>query len=157
MPASLALAMALAAAAALTGCGRPAAEPCAATLTAVTITGAARSHLFCVERARTAAEQAKGLMFRTDIPADGGMLFAPYPPQGPPRTATFWMKDTPRPLDMVFIREGGTIVRIAENTIPFAETMVSSEEPVAAVLEVNGGRTAELGIAEGDRVRWTGE
>lgn len=123
--------------------------------TEVTITGPAGTHLFRVGRARTTEEQAKGLSFDAAIPADGGMLFAPYPAAGPPRVATFWMKDTPRPLDIVFIRADGTIARIAENTVPMSETMISSEEPVAAVLEVNGGRTGELGIAPGDRVRWT--
>lgn len=128
-------------------------------VTLVTITsGNGRDVFFRVERARSTAEQAKGLMFRTDIPADGGMLFAPYPPEGgPPRIANFWMKDTPKPLDILFIRADRTIARIAENTVPFSEVIVSSGEPVAAVLEINGGRAAELGIAEGDRVRWTGE
>ena len=139
---------------ALAGCGQPAAKDDG--LTGVTITSANGAHEFRVERATTEAEQAKGLMFRTDIPKDGGMLFAPYPPGGgAPRVATFWMKDTPRPLDIVYIRADRTIAKIAENTIPNSETMVSSEEPVAAVLELNGGRTSELGIAEGDRVSWT--
>ena len=124
-------------------------------LTEVTIASANGAHVFRVETARTSEQQAKGLMNRTDIPENGGMLFAPYPATGAPRVATFWMKDTPRPLDMVFIRGDGTIARIAENTVPGSETLVSSGEPVAAVLEVNGGRTGELGIAAGDRVRWT--
>ncbi|RZK79095.1 MAG: DUF192 domain-containing protein, partial [Methylobacterium sp.] len=99
--------------------------------------------------------QAKGLMYRTDIAADGGMLFAPYPPEGvPPREASFWMENTPRALDIAFIRADGTIARIAENAIPFDRTPLSSGEPVAAVLEVRGGRLAELGFATGDRVRW---
>jgi hypothetical protein len=85
------------------------------------------------------------------------MLFWPYPPGGgAPRAASFWMKNTPTPLDIVFIRADGTIARIAENTIPFSETQVPSGEPVAAVLELVGGRAAELGIAEGDRVTWPG-
>lgn len=66
------------------------------------------------------------------------------------------MKDTPSPLDIIFIRADGTIARIAENTTPFSEVPVTSGEPVAAVLELRGGRTAELGIAEGDRVSWQG-
>jgi uncharacterized protein len=120
------------------------------------VEGARGRHVFRVEVARTAAEQARGLMFRTDIPADGGMLFAPYPPEGGgPRAAAFWMKNTPSPLDILYIRADGTIARIAENTVPFSETPIPSGEPVAAVLEINGGRAAELGIAEGDRVRWT--
>jgi uncharacterized membrane protein (UPF0127 family) len=83
------------------------------------------------------------------------MLFAPYPADGgPPREASFWMKDTPSPLDIVFIRQDGTIATIAEQTTPYSEVPVSSGEPVAAVLEIRGGRAAELGLAEGDRVRW---
>ena len=96
-------------------------------------------------------------MFRTGIPADGGMIFTPYPASGGgPREASFWMKNTPSPLDIIFIRADGTIAHIAENTVPLSETPVPSGEPVGAVLEINGGRASELGIAEGDRVRWPG-
>lgn len=124
---------------------------------ALTISGTGRKHTFRVETAATSEEQARGLMFRTNIPADGGMLFSPYPGDGgPPREASFWMKDTPSPLDIVFIRADGTIARIAENTTPFSETPIGSGEPVAAVLELRGGRTTELGIAEGDTVTWDG-
>ena len=94
-------------------------------------------------------------MYRTDIPRDGGMLFAPYPPEGgPPRPANFWMKDTPSPLDIIFIRADHTVARIAENAAPFSEAPIPSGEPVSAVLEINGGRAGELGIAEGDKVTW---
>jgi hypothetical protein len=121
----------------------------------VTIATATGNRVFKVEVARTAAEQERGLMFRTDIPADGGMLFAPYPPDGaPPREASFWMKNTPSPLDIIFIRPDGTIATIAENTVPFSEAPVPSGEPVGAVLEILGGRAAELGIAPGDKVTW---
>lgn len=122
---------------------------------AVTVAGAKGSHVFRVEQAKTAAEQQKGLMFRTRIAPDGGMLFWPYPAEGGgPRVANFWMKNTPSPLDIVFIRPDGTIAHIAENAVPFDETPLSSGEPVNAVLELAGGRTAELGIAEGDKVTW---
>ena len=121
----------------------------------VTIASANGSHVFTVETARTAAEQERGLMYRTDIPQDGGMLFAPYPPEGgPPREASFWMKNTPSPLDIVFIRADHSIARIAENAVPFDETPIPSGEPVAAILELKGGRAAALGIAEGDTVGW---
>ena len=121
----------------------------------VTIQSGTNRHVFKVDVARTPEEQKRGLMFSTGIPADGGMLFAPYPPEGgPPREASFWMKDTPSPLDIIFIRADGTIATIAENTIPFSEDQVRSGEPVAAVLEINGGRAAELGISPGDKVRW---
>jgi uncharacterized membrane protein (UPF0127 family) len=121
----------------------------------VTISSASGSHVFKVDVARTAAEQQRGLMFRTGIPADGGMLFAPYPAGGGgPKEASFWMKDTPSPLDIVFIRADGTIAHIAENTVPFSTDPIASGEPVAAVLEINGGRSAELGISVGDKVSW---
>lgn len=119
----------------------------------VTVRSANGAHTFQVELARTAAEQQRGLMYRTDLKKDGGMLFAPYPPEGgPPREASFWMENTPTPLDILFIRPDGTIARIAENTVPFDKTPIPSGEPVSAVLEILGGRAAELGIAEGDRV-----
>lgn len=144
-----------------TGCSRGAddgatnAENIATPLVPVTIAGANGRHVFTVERAITAAQQAKGLMYRTDLKPDGGMLFYPYPAEGgAPREASFWMKNTPTPLDILFIRADGTIATIAENTVPFSETPILSREPVGAVLELVGGRTAELGIAEGDTVTW---
>jgi uncharacterized membrane protein (UPF0127 family) len=123
----------------------------------VTIASANGPHTFTVEVARTAAEQEQGLMYRTALTDDGGMLFAPYPPEGgPPREASFWMKNTPSPLDIIFIRADHAIARIAENAVPFDQTPIPSGEPVAAVLELKGGRTSALGIAEGDKVSWTG-
>ncbi|MHA6723279.1 DUF192 domain-containing protein [Sphingomonas sp. RS2018] len=149
----------VAAALALSACngggatGNTAAE--AARTIPVTITSAAGAHVFNVEVARTAEEQERGLMYRTDIRKDGGMIFTPYPAGGGgPREASFWMKNTPTPLDIIFIRPDGTIAAIAENTVPFSETPVASGEPVNAVLEVRGGRAAELEIGEGDKVSW---
>ena len=126
----------------------------AAARTIVTVETKQGPREFRVEIARTRAEQDRGLMFRTDIPADGGMLFTPYPAEGAPRAASFWMKNTPSPLDIVFIRSNGTIAAIAANVAPFSETPVKSGEIVSAVLEINGGKAAELGIAVGDTVRW---
>ena len=132
------------------------AETPAATI-ALTVTSSNGAHDFTVETAKTEAEQQRGLMFRTGIAPNAGMLFAPYPPNGGgPKEASFWMKNTPSPLDIIFIRADGTIATIAENTVPFSETPIPSGEPVGAVLEINGGRSAELGIAEGDKVTWTG-
>lgn len=122
----------------------------------VTIRSANGAHPFKVETAKTEAAQQQGLMFRTDIAPNGGMLFAPYPPSGPPREASFWMRNTPTPLDIIFIRPDGTIARIAENTVPQSETPIPSGEPVSAVLEIRGGRSLDLGIAEGDTVDWPG-
>src|SRR5690606_7146651 len=107
---------------------------------------------FRVEVARTQEEQARGLMFRTSLPEDGGMIF----PFDPPRPAGFWMKNTVIPLDMIFIRADGSIARIAEQTVPYSLQSVDSGEPVAAVLELAGGKAAAMGIAEGDLVSWAG-
>lgn len=89
-------------------------------------------------------------MYRDSLPDDGGMLF-PFPFARP---ASFWMLNTYIPLDMLFIREDGTIARIAANTVPRSQESMTSGEPVIAVLELNGGKTGELGISEGDRVSW---
>lgn len=138
-----------------TGGGNAAAVAAEGTIPVTITTAAGVRHVFRAEVARTAAEQQRGLMFRTDLAKDGGMIFTPYPPEGgPPREASFWMKDTPTSLDIIYIREDGTIARIAENTVPFSETPIPSGEPVNAVLEILGGRSAELGIGEGDRVSW---
>ena len=116
----------------------------------LTIRSAKGSHRFAVEVAATPEKQAAGLMFRKSLPANGGMIF----PMDPPRDASFWMENTLIPLDMIFIREDGSIARIAANTVPLSRQPVPSGEPVAAVLEIRGGRAAELGIGPGDRVSW---
>lgn len=113
-------------------------------------TAAGAEHRFTVEVARTPEEQAQGLMNRSTLAPNAGMIF----PMEPPRPASFWMKNTLIPLDMIFVRADGTISSIAENTIPLSLDPVLSTEPVAAVLELAGGRSAELGIKAGDRVNW---
>lgn len=105
---------------------------------------------FTVEVARTEREQEKGLMFRKSLDPQGGMLF----PMTPPRTASFWMKNTLIPLDMIFIRTDGTIAFIAANTVPYSREPISAGAPVAAVLELAGGRAAAIGAKVGDRVEW---
>jgi uncharacterized protein len=105
---------------------------------------------FKVEAARTSQQQAQGLMFRTTLADDAGMIF-PFPE---PRGASFWMKNTVIPLDIIFIRANGTIESIAENTIPYSTDPVAAGEPVTAVLELRGGLTGESGIAAGDVVTW---
>lgn len=117
---------------------------------ALTIRSGGKLHRFDVEVARTPEEQSKGLMFRKELPPDGGMLFLFDPPQ----VASFWMKNTVIPLDMIFIRPDGTIAHIAANTEPYSLQPVSSGQLNSAVLEIAGGRAAELGIAENDRVEW---
>jgi uncharacterized membrane protein (UPF0127 family) len=116
------------------------------------IRSAKGARTFQVEVARTPAEQAKGLMYRTSLAPDAGMIFL----FDPPEYASFWMKNTYIPLDMLFIRTDGTIARIAANTTPRSLEPVSAGELVGTVLEIAGGRAAELGIREGDRVSWPG-
>jgi hypothetical protein len=115
------------------------------------ITSSKKTRAFTVEVAQTGAQQAKGLMFRTELADNAGMIF-PFPE---PRVASFWMKNTVIPLDIIFVRANGTIESIADNTIPYSTDPVQSGEPVAAVLELRGGLSAELGIAAGDQVKWT--
>ncbi|HEX5259636.1 MAG TPA: DUF192 domain-containing protein [Sphingomicrobium sp.] len=115
----------------------------------LTIHSATGPHLFTVQIAATFEQQEHGLMFTRSLGADQGMIF----PYDPPQSVSFWMKNTLIPLDMVFIRADGTIARIA-TAEPLDETPVPAGEAVAAVLEIRGGRAAELGIREGDRVEW---
>ena len=103
---------------------------------------------FTVEVAADEASRQKGLMYRTELAPDAGMLFD----FEKPALETFWMKNTPLPLDMLFIRQDGTISTIVTNTVPYSEEPIPSSEPVRAVLEINGGRSAALGIGQGDRV-----
>lgn len=118
----------------------------------LTIHSAGGPHRFTVEVARTLEQQATGLMNRRSVAPDRGMIF----PYDPPQAVGFWMKNTLVPLDMVFIRADGTIARIEANTVPLSLEPVAAGEPVAAVLELAGGRAAELGIRAGDRVEWSG-
>jgi uncharacterized protein len=108
------------------------------------------SRSFSTEVAATSREQATGLMFRKSLADNAGMIF-PFPQ---PRQASFWMKNTLIPLDIIFIRSNGTIESIAENTVPYSEAPVASGEEVTAVLELRGGLTRELGIKAGDTVSW---
>lgn len=105
-------------------------------------------HTFRVEIAADHASQEKGLMFRRQMPPDDGMLFE-FPR---PEMQFFWMKNTILPLDIIFIRANGTISSIAPNAVPYSTTTIPSIEPVRAVLELNGGRAAQLGIEPDDVV-----
>jgi uncharacterized protein len=115
----------------------------------LTIHSATGDHKFTVQVAATPEQQEHGLMFYRSLPGDRGMIF----PYDPPQAVSFWMKNTLIPLDMLFIRADGTIARIA-TAKPLDETPVPSGVAIAAVLEIRGGRAAELGIREGDKVDW---
>ncbi len=115
------------------------------TLTIDTQAGPQR---FVIELALTPQEQEQGLMFRPALAADAGMLFD----FGTVRPAVFWMKNTLIPLDMLFIAADGHIADIHERAVPLSETTIAAKVPVRAVLEVNGGTVARLGIKLGDVV-----
>ncbi len=104
---------------------------------------------FSVEVATTREQQERGLMFRKSLAPDAGMLFD----FGQDREVSFWMKNTLIPLDMLFIRSDGVVVRIAHNAKPLSEGAIRSGRPVRAVLEIAGGRAAELGVRPGNKVR----
>jgi uncharacterized membrane protein (UPF0127 family) len=104
---------------------------------------------FKVEIADTDATREKGLMFRKALAADKGMLFD----FKAPRLVAFWMKNTPIPLDMLFIAADGHVVSIARDAVPLSEVPVPSGGEVLGVLELRGGRASEIGAQPGDRVR----
>ena len=104
--------------------------------------------VFSVEVMRTADEKAKGLMYRRELATGHGMLFDFAPEQN----VSMWMKNTYLPLDMIFIRADGRILRIAENTTPQSEAISPSGGPVRGVLEVIAGTAKKYGLAPGDTV-----
>jgi len=116
----------------------------------LTISSHGKEHRFVTEVARTEQEQMQGLMYRNALDPDRAMIF----PFDAPRQASFWMKNTLIPLDMIFIRADGSIANVAVNTVPLSLQPVYSEGEVAAVLEIAGGRSVELGVQPGDKVAW---
>jgi uncharacterized protein len=146
-----------------TVCGRWAASLCIALmLWACGLTGPAEAikreplklhtaggvHVINTEITESQEEKAMGLMFRTSLADNAGMLFFYEPPQD----VTMWMRNTYIPLDMVFIRADGIVHRIEAWTQPFSESIISSGADVAACLELAGGAAERLGLKPGDRV-----
>ena len=108
------------------------------------------TYKFAAEIADTAEERSQGLMFREKLAANEGMLFL-YPTAKP---VSFWMKNTPLPLDLLFIGGEGRIIHVAPMAVPFDTSPISSNGPAQAVLEIMGGSAAQLGIKPGDLVEW---
>ena len=115
----------------------------------VTISTAAGGIHFLAEVAATPAARQQGFMHRTALAENAGMFFV-FDKTEP---VSFWMKDTPLTLDMIFISEDNHILYIEHQTVPFSTQIISSQLPVRFVLEVIGGSCQKKGIAVGDRVR----
>ena len=117
------------------------------SLDVLTTSGA---HHFKVEIADTGAKRARGLMFRTSLAPDRGMLFD----LKTPRPVAFWMKNTLVSLDMLFIAADGRIISVARDAVPKSEVPIPSGGAVRAVLEIAGGEATRIGAGPGDRIRY---
>ena len=115
----------------------------------LTIVSEGGEHVFAVERAISLDQQARGMMFRETMEPDSGMIFE----FDKPKIATIWMKNTSIPLDILFVRSNGRILKIEHMTQPYKLRSASSEAVVAAVVELQGGRSRDLGIMPGDLVK----
>lgn len=119
----------------------------------LTIEGAdGQKRAFDVEIATTPEQEAYGLMFRRSLAPDAGMIFV----SDPDRIVSMWMKNTFIPLDMLYVRRDGVIVKIVANAVPFDLTPLPSGEPVHGVIELKGGEAANQGIKTGDKVIFQG-
>jgi len=116
------------------------------------ITQAGREIAFQVEIADTPAKRQMGLQYRRQLAENEGMFFI----FATDETQAFWMKNTPIPLDLIFISAGRRIVGIVENAIPFSLDSRSVSDKSRYVLEINGGLSKRHGFRAGDSVRFQG-
>ena len=136
----------------LTGCaagGGPAGRS-GESMERLTVVTSSGEHAFWVEIADEEVERQRGLMFRPPLEDDRGMLFEW--PGAAPREQSFWMRNTPSSLDILYIDPRGRIVSIASHATPFSETPIPSNGPANGVLELRAGRAHEIGAKPGDRV-----
>jgi len=115
----------------------------------LTIVTEEASHEFLVEEAKTLDQQARGMMFRESMEADSGMIFE----FEEPKVATIWMKNTSIPLDILFVRSNGKILKIEHSHRPYTLRSASSEAVIAGVVELKGGEAKARGIRPGDTVK----
>lgn len=116
----------------------------------LSISAGGKVHRYKVEVAQTSAQQAHGMMFRTAMAPNTGMIF----PMSPPRPASFWMENTLISLDLVFIGADGKVRNIVAGAVPRSQAPLSSFGPVAAVLELKGGEAERIGLKPGDAISW---
>jgi uncharacterized protein len=121
-----------------------------ASIASVAIDTGSRKVAFRVEVALTPEEHARGLMYRSQLAADAGMIFVFESPS----VQRFWMKNTLIPLDMIFIGKDRRIVGIVEDAVPETETERMVGAPSLYVLEISGGLSAQLGIKRGAPVEF---
>jgi len=114
----------------------------------LTIHTASGEHVIAIEVAETPEQKSLGLMYRTSVPPNTGMLF----PYGNPQEITMWMRNTYASLDMIFIKGDGTVHRVEYATEPMSERIIASKGAVTSVLEVGAGEAKRLGVRPGDRV-----
>jgi len=114
----------------------------------LTIVTAEGSHEFLVDEAKTLDQQARGMMWRDSMGEDTGMIFE----FEEPKIATIWMKNTAIPLDILFVRSNGKILKIEHSHKPYTHRSASSEAVIAGVVELKGGESKKRGIRPGDTV-----
>ena len=134
-------------AALLAACGTAVGAQCAADR--VDLRGDWGTARFDVELATTPEERSRGLMFRESMPRGDGMLFV----FDRERPLSFWMRNTLIALDIIFLDAEGRVVNVAAGAVPGDETPLPSDGPALAVLEVNAGLAARMGIGPGDELR----
>ncbi len=100
-----------------------------------------------VDQAATPAQQECGLMFRKKMPRDVGMAF----PFMPPRSLTFWMENTPLPLDLIFVGSDSRVISVGAG-VPFSRDLIDSKGLAARVIELNAGQAGRMGLKPGDKV-----
>ncbi len=117
-------------------------------LEALKVVTASGEHAFLVEIADDDAERERGLMFRPPLADDRGMLFQ-FPDSA---ERSFWMRNTPSSLDIIYIDPKGTIVSIAHHATPYSEAQLPSNGAANGVLELRAGRVEEIGAKPGDKI-----
>ena len=126
-----------------------AATPTQLDMVTVRIEAGKKTHSYRAEVARTPEQQAQGLMHRKAMARDAGMIFL-FPE---PRMASFWMANTYLPLDIIFISPQGRVVNVGEG-VPLSTATVESTDWAGAVLELNRGEAARIGLKPGDKISW---